>query len=656
MEWLTPLTAIYAAAVTLPLLLLLYFLKLKRSEQIISSTLLWKRAVQDLQVNAPFQKIRRNILLLLQLLMLLAILLALAGPILSLTTGPGRRFVLLIDRSASMSADDVEPTRLDAAKKQASTFVESLRGKVFFSLKDETDQVMIIGFDDHAKVMCNFTSDKHQLRSAIEAITTGNGGSALAEAIVVAKAFAQSPGTEANNRTAETPAQLILFSDGRIRDVEQIAIGPDELIFNCIGESQQNIAITAMQARRSYENPDEISVFATIANYDTEQTTCDVQLSINDDVQAIRAVTIPPQKTGENTVTAQPGKVSIDFSLSHVEAGVLEVRQLTSDSLACDDAAWAILSPPRQLTVLLVTTGNIVLESALQSCPLAQLEVYSPDEFEAIDFGALSVKQPYDVIVLDNYTPNQLPRCRYLVFGRPPNGIDVSVSEQLKGQVIVDWRPRHPVLKYVNLMNLFAAKSYKMALPRDAEILAEFGQGPAIALVRRSGSVFLLAGFDVLQTNWPFEPGFILFCYNATAFLGMQAGQSQEANLLVGQPIIVEGLQPGILAEVSGPGFSGKEIKANAAGTIRFPGIDRAGVYSLKVPEKPLRLFAVNLLDLQESNIEPVREIILSGQSVQARDNPPGRSNLPLWPILVGIALVLACLEWLVYNSKVGRV
>jgi hypothetical protein len=81
------------AAVSVPLLLLLYFLKLKRREQIVSSTLLWKRAVQDLQVNAPFQRLRRNILLLLQLLVLLAILLALAGPILSLIAGPARRYV-----------------------------------------------------------------------------------------------------------------------------------------------------------------------------------------------------------------------------------------------------------------------------------------------------------------------------------------------------------------------------------------------------------------------------------------------------------------------------------------------------------------------------------------------------------------------------------
>jgi hypothetical protein len=56
---------------------------------------------------------------------------------------------------------------------------------------------------------------------------------------------------------------------------------------------------------------------------------------------------------------------------------------------------------------------------------------------------------------------------------------------------------------------------------------------------------------------------------------------------------------------------------------------------------------------LQESNIEPMREMILSGQPVQAQDNPISRSNLPLWPFLVGIALVFALLEWLIYNSKV---
>jgi hypothetical protein len=537
-----------------------------------------------------------------------------------------------------MNATDVEPTRLEAAREQAKVFVESLPSRTFFSLTDESDQTMVIALDSHAQVMCNFTSDKRQLIRAIEAITPGDGISSLVEAIVVARAFAQSPGVEAEYLTAEEPAQLVLFSDGQIRDLDQIVVGPDELTFHCIGESQQNVAITAMQARRSYEKPEEINVFATVANYGTAEITCDVQLSINNDVRAVPSVTVPARKTGATSDAARQGSG---------EAGS------QPDCLTCDDAAWAILSPPKKLSVLLVTNGNAVLESALRACPLARLELRTPAQFDAMDHLAVSIEQPYDVIVLDNHVPAELPKCRYLVFGRPPDGIDVSVPQQLENQVIVDWRTKHPVLKYVNLMNLFAAKCCKMVLPRDADILAELNETPALAVVRRHGSVFLLVGFDVLQTNWPFEPGFVLFCYNAASFLGTQVGRDHETNLQVGQPIVVEGLQGEIIAQIDGPGFSGTEVKASSSGSIRFPGTDRVGPYSLSIPDQPVRLFAVNLLDSQESNIEPQREIVLSGQPVQAEERALTRSNLPLWPFLVGLVLVLVCLEWIVYNHKV---
>jgi len=367
-------------------------------------------------------------------------------------------------------------------------------------------------------------------------------------------------------------------------------------------------------------------------------------------------VTIPSSKADSASNASEPGKVTVNFALSHAEAGILEVRHLQSDMLSCDDAAWAILSPPKRLSVLLVTSGNMVLESALKACPLARLDPCSPAGFDEMDHSVLSVEQPYDVIVLDNHLPAKLPRCRYLVFGHPPDGIDVTVPQQLENQVIVDWRPKHPVLQYVNLTNLFAAKCYKMALPRDAEILAEFNESPALALVRRSGGVFLLVGFDVLQTNWPFEPSFVLFCYNAANFLGMQVGQSQKANLQVGEPITVDGLPPEITTSISGPGLSDSQIKSNPTGSIRFPATNRVGVYSLSVPDSAHggpRFFAVNLLDSHESNIEPRRQIVLSNQPIKAQERPLSRSNLPLWPFLVGLALILACLEWLIYNRRV---
>src|SRR3712207_4102625 len=108
MNWfptfLNPWTAALAGAIVVPALLLLYFLKLRRREMPVASTLLWKKAVQDLQVNAPFQRLRRNLLLFLQLLLLLLLLLAFSRPVTNYTPGAGTTSVILIDRSASMGA------------------------------------------------------------------------------------------------------------------------------------------------------------------------------------------------------------------------------------------------------------------------------------------------------------------------------------------------------------------------------------------------------------------------------------------------------------------------------------------------------------------------------------------------------------------------
>ena len=172
-------------------------------------------------------------------------------------------------------------------------------------------------------------------------------------------------------------------------------------------------------------------------------------------------------------------------------------------------------------------------------------------------------------------------------------------------------------------------------------------------LLHRKASVFLLAGFDVLKTTWPFEPSFVLFCYNAVSFLGMQVGQNQQVNLQVGEPIVIQGLAPELAATIDGPGFSDIEVKASSAGSIRFPGTDRVGIYGLRIPDQSPLLFAVNLLDRLESNIAPRREIVLSGQQVEAREGAVSRANLPLWSFLVGLVLILACLEWLIYNHKV---
>src|SRR5258705_13382439 len=109
MSWLpsfvTPLAGSIAAALSISALLVLYFLKLRRREMPVSCTLLWRKAIQDLQVNAPFQRLRRNLLLLLQLIMMLLLCLAVSRPVANDKTGAAELGVILIDRSGSMAWD-----------------------------------------------------------------------------------------------------------------------------------------------------------------------------------------------------------------------------------------------------------------------------------------------------------------------------------------------------------------------------------------------------------------------------------------------------------------------------------------------------------------------------------------------------------------------
>ena len=97
-----------------PAVIAMYLLKLRRDEAIVPSTLLWNRLVADVEANAPWQRLRRSLLLLLQLLLVIALAILAARPFIERPAGLARDIVLVIDASASMGATDVVPDRLTA--------------------------------------------------------------------------------------------------------------------------------------------------------------------------------------------------------------------------------------------------------------------------------------------------------------------------------------------------------------------------------------------------------------------------------------------------------------------------------------------------------------------------------------------------------------
>ena len=128
MTLLTPIFGLITALIVVPLLLLLYMLKLRRERRDISSTLLWTSHTKDLRANSLFQRLRLSPLFVLQCLLLLMLAAALTQPILKEWSRPSGRVVFLIDQSASMQTRDAPDsrTRLDEAKRLAIAQVVGL--------------------------------------------------------------------------------------------------------------------------------------------------------------------------------------------------------------------------------------------------------------------------------------------------------------------------------------------------------------------------------------------------------------------------------------------------------------------------------------------------------------------------------------------------
>lgn len=703
MTLLTPLYAAIAAAIAIPTLLILYFLKLRRQDVEISSTLLWKKAIQDLQANAPFQRLRRNILLFLQLLALAAAILALGQPQFNAASLVGQRHVILIDRSASMATldagDGASPiSRLDAAKEAAASFVQGLREPGLID-RDAGDLAMVIAFDREAAVVQQFTGDKRKLEQAIRSITPSDGPSNLEPAVRLARAQAPKLFLPEDNLVIDGisdrwPISLQVFTDGRLPDADRATPGPsDTVVFHRLGKPDTgNLGVIALRADREFDDPSKVSVFAAIQNTFPDSKRIDVQLSVDGVPAGIKELTVPALTDNRG------GTQGIAFPLSRSEGATIEVRLLQPagtpgdpDAFSTDDRATLVIQPAKSLRLALVTPGNLLLRYALESLPQSgDPKVLSPAEYET----ALRSGQAFDfdVVVIDG-TPiawrdkkNTLPPGRFLVFNHLPNTIDPASLPQRPdpnapptplGPVLIDrgpagpssvvsWRRDHRALRSVNLdtLDIFESRSIDIPQGSSALSLAESTSGPIIVELASSESRALVVGFDPAASDWPQDLSFIIFLSYATDYLGTGGGwavvRSSQPGLTVSDRLPDNASQ----LECSGP--NGISVGAGLAsdGSASFGPFPRVGIYTASWRGSPApgdrsrngrveRDFAVNLLDPLESDVRSAEQISLATQEASASQADAASVVRSLWPWLLLAALSLVVFEWYIYNRKV---
>ena len=648
MTWVTPETGLILGAITIPLLLLLYFLRLRRQPLRISSTMLWEGAVEDLHANTPFQRLRPSILLILQLLALCLIVLSLMQPLVEGSSIKEGKYVILIDRSASMFAEVNEGmTRFEEAKKEAKELITQIHGGGLFS--GSVGETMVIAFSDSAEIVIPFTNSEQQLMSAIDAIQPTHGKSSIQDALKLARAYTTNVDPEQNGMSMTDSAQLELFSDGNIDDLNTQALQRGETIrYHQIGNVEdQNIGIANINAKRLSEASEEVQIFLSVLNSSAEKITTDVEISFNGIPISVQRIEIPPR---DGDIVGTRGVVFAPFAIP--TGGVVHAVISSKDVFQIDNAASLIIAPPKELSILLAENGAEIIQTVLEGMPLEKLEVVSPQVIAGmIESGESS---QFDVIVTRDVTLDLMPQGRYLSFGPPPKLKVFSSFVDGKAQVMLVAKEEHPAMRFVRFEDIVVSKGYEIVTDTSVETLLEGSGWPAVMSARENGVQIIYVAFDPLESNWPYLRSFPFFIYNAVQYLGRGGDAITNALGNIGQTMTFD-IPVGVdVVTVTEPNGMQHAVQVDNTRTIAWGPIQLSGLHTIAWNGTVHQSIAVKY-PTAESDISS-KETILIGATTVYSSGTRGNSFVQLWPWALGLVLAVLLAEWWVYQRVTGGV
>jgi hypothetical protein len=702
----------WTVALILPLvpiaILLLYFLKLKRKPLSVPSTFLWRKSIEDLHVNALFQWLRQNVLLLLQLLAVLFLIYGVMDFRMHGRTAGGKHYILIIDNSASMAATDVSPSRLHWAKQEAIKEIDAAT---------DNDFGMVIEFNSSAQIRQSYINNRGLLRAAVESIEQTQRPTRIDEALSLAESLANptrsaddasvrpanvEPGKE---RTYVTPegisTEVHLFSDGRFGDMPDFSVGNLNISYHMAGqptpaasvkggptelqENTDNVAIVAFNALRDDQDASKLQVFVRVLNYrnlDLDAPGAKVVLEVYAggqltgikeqplSVKARQVVKLEEGGKNESEIRDTPGEQAVTFELADIDdrANTYLHAKLVgvNDKLAFDDEAWLVVGVVRKARILIVGPPNSILSAFFDDSSTAEVATVtylSPSDLAKDTYRKPALNGDYDLVVFDRCGPDkedEMPRANTFFIGYPPPPWKKSALETATNPQIRGWMGKHPILRYIAaLQEVGIAEAFKLKdLPPRTPKLIEVDQNVGLLLLlSRQSFTDLVMTFPLLtekgewNTNWPLLPSFPLFLRNVIYALGNISDGAGEETLQPGQ---VKVLKPDVAVDqitVTDPGGNTQKLTRGTRTDFPYSETNRVGVYRVSWNGRWERSFAVNLLDSDESNIEPRPSVRIGAEAIVAGQDRSQPHELWKWFVLLAFGLLLA--EWYIYNRRV---
>ena len=631
MHFLNP-TAFYLLGV-IPIVVLLHFLKLRRSARRVPSIMFWLATDEDRRANVPFQRLRNLQLPLLQVLFLVLLVSSVARPALRKPGFMPGKAILIVDNSASMSSSEIEETRLTLAKQEAQQYIKNISASGGMML-------MVTNAPD-TYIRQAFTTDMEKLHDAIKDITQNHAPHDLR------------PVFDAATRYADSPQDKIVFFSDTFENLPDTSLPVQKI---GVGRKAENIGIIRFDVEvvaTRYE------VLMRIQNFMDTPREFDVQLAVENVPLDDRTVSMRPGETKSVLFSGDP---------SGLAGKVLSGHLGVDDDFLLDNAAWALLSRVSRLRIMLVTDNQrSLLPELLESYgDHVRLDLVDPTGYHGTGDADIAIFDGGTLLGREAFGGfSEETAGTHLIFINPgddlpfmPKGASAVEADKDATRVIQE-NENHPLMAGVSLHGLRVSESMHRALPLWGQSLVETENGTLIWIGSKADTRLLIFEFDAFNLEIsPFAlmiPDAPQFMYQCLAWLEagtapLQPLLSQEGGtrhaFRTGEQIRIAVPREGRTLHVQKPDATTVELDNPIFGET-----DQIGVYTLFRDNQPLERFTVNLLSATESALpHPSTTAIADIPSDVATGLQPMPQEIWRWFALS--ACVLLLMEWWFYHRN----
>lgn len=652
MEFLNP-AAFYLLG-TIPIVVALHFLKLRRRVYRVSSILLWRAAAEDRQANVPLQRLQHILLPLLQVLFLVLLTLSVARPAVRRAGFMHGKAILIVDTSASMQSNEMGEYRLELAKQAALALLQQVSAS--------GGMMVLVTHAAETHIQQAFTTDTAQLRRAIETIAP--------------TAAVGSPRSvfDAATHYADSPQDKVFFISDNFHTLPDISL-PLHTI--SVGGAAENIGIVQFSVALAETPRGKVyTVLATIQNFTDTDSEITVSLALaaplkngviaNGD-DGLRRKSLFAQETlterlanFDDKLVSIPagGTQSVLFSgdASGLEGQVIRLRLEIADDFPLDNTAAALLLPRPPLRMLLVSDRELPLLTHLLKTHGEHVTV------RQVSTDAYHGSGDTDVTIFDRVSPENVPTGNVIFLnprGQLPFGAAVETDTDTDVTRVISEDKTHPLMQGVSLMGLQVRAAARRELPIWGRSLMETEKGSLIWVGTEADRHMLVFEFDAFTPehsafalNIPAAP---LFLYQSLAWFETGAAPIRPLSerlthgtrhaFRTGESLRFA-FPPTARVQVQKPDETLVEIKDAV-----FKQTELTGVYTVFVEDTPVERFTVNLLDAAESTLSaPPSAPIETEQLTSDAPLQPVTQEVWQWPTILAFALLLV--EWGVYHQR----